>query len=61
MMNCDNCDELGMSGNSKVCGFLLRGGETVYVRNGKINDPCPKVVWDRYNQLIALGRIPEGE
>ena len=51
-MDCDNCEHIGFSGNYKVCGWLLHGGEMCYVHNNKISEPCPKEIWDRYNKLI---------
>jgi len=41
-MDCNSCGWLGYSGNHKVCGYLLDGGETVYIHDGKISEVCPK-------------------
>ena len=51
-MNCDNCEHKGYSGGSEVCGYLLQGGDTCYIHNGSISEPCPKEAWERYNELI---------
>ena len=40
-IECEKCNYLGYEGNHKVCGFLLHGGTTKYVRNGQIDEPCP--------------------
>lgn len=49
-MNCNTCDDIGFSGNSKVCGYLLHGGETVFVKNGQINEACPR---ERASQPVS--------
>jgi hypothetical protein len=60
-MDCDKCGEIGYSGGHRVCGMLLSDGETYYVRNGRIIDPCPKEIWERYNHLVSIGKIkPDG-
>jgi len=42
IMNCNICDwSNAYSGNSKVCGYFLQVGETVFIHNGKINQDCP--------------------
>ena len=42
-LDCDNCKHLGFLNEDKVCGYILIGGDTVYVKNGKIPEPCPLV------------------
>ena len=35
------CPKIGFSGGSPVCGVLLVQGETKFIKNGIINEPCP--------------------
>ena len=43
MKTCQECDwSEAFSGNHRVCGYLLQGGETVYIRRIDIKpDFCP--------------------
>lgn len=58
-MHCDNCEYIGFVGHRQVCGLFLQSGETVFVRDDKISEPCPKVCFERYNQLVKDGKINE--
>lgn len=44
-MKCDDgiyvCSRIGYSGEKKCCGILLSVGETKFIHNGTINEPCP--------------------
>jgi hypothetical protein len=41
-MDCDTCDfGYAYSGNSRVCEYYLLGGDTVFIKNGSIEMPCP--------------------
>ena len=47
-MNCIKCEYLGHSGGHLVCGYLLHGGETVYIKCTydaqlpfQLCEPCP--------------------
>ena len=59
-MDCDSCEYIGTVGGKKVCGWFLQAGETIFIKNGKINEPCPKVARDRHNDLVSSGKI-QGE
>lgn len=43
MMHCDLCGwGDGFSGNARVCGLALRGGEVVFIHDGLVKDRhCP--------------------
>ncbi len=54
-MNCIECKYLGHVGDYLVCGYLLQGGETKYIKNNKINEVCPLTY-----KLKVLDFIPRG-
>jgi len=35
------CSRIGYSGGCECCGILLSIGETKFIRDGTINEPCP--------------------
>jgi len=52
-MNCNKCKwSDAWSGNYRVCGYLLQGGETVYIRNGKIKETCPLKLEEKMKEVI---------
>jgi len=43
-LNCNGCSWRGNSGGNPCCGLYLIGGDTVFIKDGKIDDVCPFLI-----------------